>query len=68
VNRHTTPLLEGTPLKTTVPTLLTVALAYEVFPPLSHFSVLLPAALMAAALARDFMLWWAPKNERSHHD
>ncbi len=46
-----------TPLRTTVPTLLTIALAFEVFPPLSHFSILLPLALIAAALARDFMLW-----------
>lgn len=53
---------DDTPLRTTVPTLLTVALAYEVFQPLSHFSVLLPAALILAALARDFMLWWDPHN------
>ncbi len=52
-----------TPLRTTIPTMLTVALAYEVFPPLSHFSVLLPIALILAALARDFMLWWDPHHE-----
>lgn len=51
------------PLRTTVPTLLTIALAYEVFPPISHFSILLPLALIVAALARDMMLWWYPEHE-----
>ena len=46
-----------TPLRTTVPTLLVVALAYEILPPLSHFSLLLPAALILAALARDVMIF-----------
>ncbi|SFU20415.1 hypothetical protein [Sedimentitalea nanhaiensis] len=46
-----------TPLRTTVPTMLMIALAFEVFPPLSHFSILLPLALIAAALGRDYMLW-----------
>ena len=46
-----------TPLRTTIPTLLVVALAYELFPPISHFSVLLPIALILGALARDLMLW-----------
>ena len=46
-----------TPLRTTVPTLLVVALAYEILPPLSHFSLLLPAALILAALARDLMIF-----------
>jgi hypothetical protein len=54
---------EGTPLKTTVPTLLMIAFAYEIFPPLSHFSILLPLALIATALARDLMLWFEPKKE-----
>ena len=56
------------PLKTTVPTLLAIALAYEVFPPLGHFSILLPLALIAAALARDMMLWWTPDREGHSHD
>jgi len=55
------------PLKTTVPTLLVIALAYEVFPPLDHFSILLPLALIATALARDMMLWWNPEREEEHH-
>ena|GEM_PF-5042490 len=47
---------EGTPLKTTIPMLLLIAFAYEIFPPLSHFSILLPLALIATALARDHRL------------
>ncbi len=54
---------EGTPLKTTIPTLLMIAFAYEIFPPLSHFSILLPLALIATALARDLMLWFEPRKE-----
>lgn len=46
-----------TPMRTTVPTMLMVALAFEVFPPLSHFSILLPLALIAAALSRDYVIW-----------
>ena len=56
---------EGTPLKTTVPTLLMIAFAYEIFPPLSHFSILLPLALIATALARDLMLWFEPMKEHT---
>lgn len=56
---------EGTPLKTTVPMLLMIAFAYEIFPPLSHFSVLLPLALIATALARDLMLWFEPMKEHT---
>ena len=56
---------EGTPLKTTVPMLLMIAFAYEIFPPLSHFSILLPVALIATALARDLMLWFEPRKEHA---
>lgn len=56
---------EGTPLKATIPTLLMIAFAYEIFPPLSHFSILLPLALIAAALARDLMLWFEPRKEHT---
>lgn len=56
---------EGTPLQTTIPTLLMVAFAYEIFPPLSHFSILLPLALIATALARDLMLWFEPMKEHT---
>lgn len=53
---------KGTPLRTTIPMMLTVALAYEIMPALSHFSILLPAALILTAIARDFMLWWRPED------
>ena len=54
---------KGTPLRTTVPTMLTVAMAYEIMPALDHFSILLPAALIITAIARDFMLWWRPGHD-----
>lgn len=56
---------EGTPLQTTIPMLLMIAFAYEIFPPLSHFSMLLPLALIATALARDLMLWFEPQKEHT---
>ncbi|UWQ93893.1 hypothetical protein K3727_22840 (plasmid) [Rhodobacteraceae bacterium M382] len=65
-DQHAEHKSEMTPLKTTIPTLLTVALAYEVLPPLSHFSVLLPLALISAALARDLMVWLKPEHEHAH--
>lgn len=62
-DRHAEEKAEETPLRTTIPTLLTVALAYEIFPPLSHFNILLPTALILAAIGRDFMLWWNPRRQ-----
>lgn len=62
-DRHVEHRTAGTPLRTTIPVMLTVALAYELMPALSHFSILLPAALIATAVARDFMLWWKPGFE-----
>nr|WP_319383698.1 hypothetical protein [uncultured Roseibium sp.] len=53
---------KGTPLRTTIPTMLTVALAYEIMPALDHFSILLPAALIMTAIARDVMLWLRPEE------
>ena len=61
-DRHTEHRASTTPLRTTIPTMLTVALAYEMMPALSHFSVLLPTALLLTAVARDFMLWWTPSQ------
>jgi sorbitol-specific phosphotransferase system component IIC len=61
-DRFTEHRSRSTPLKTTVPTLLVIALAYEVLPPLGHFSFLLPLALIATALARDLMLWFDPDH------
>lgn len=62
-DRYTEHKSIGTPLRTTIPMMLTVALAYELMPALSHFSILLPAALILTAIARDFMLWWRPAKE-----
>ncbi|AXI47581.1 hypothetical protein C1J03_17150 [Sulfitobacter sp. SK012] len=61
-DRHVEHRNSGSPLRTTIPMMLTVALAYELMPALSHFSMLLPAALILTAVARDFMLWWHPEN------
>ncbi|MAZ21562.1 hypothetical protein [Roseovarius sp.] len=43
----------GTPLAKTIPTLLTIALLYEVFP-LGHFSILLPLSAILVALMADW--------------
>lgn len=48
---------EGTPLRTTIPTMLTVGLAYDLLPPLDGVNILLPLSLIAAAVARDAVLW-----------
>ena len=45
---------EGTPLAKTIPTLLTIALLYEVFP-LGHFSMLLPLTAILIAVMADWM-------------
>lgn len=55
---------EGTPLRTTIPTLLTIGLAYDLMPPLHGISVLLPLALIAAAVARDSALWKTETRRR----
>lgn len=43
----------GTPLAKTIPTLLTIALLYEIFP-LNHFNILLPIAAILIALMADW--------------
>ncbi len=43
----------GTPLAKTIPTLLTIALLYEIFP-LGHFSLLLPLTAILIALMADW--------------
>lgn len=45
---------EGTPLAKTIPTLLTIALLYEIFP-LDHFHVLLPLSAILLAVMADWM-------------
>ncbi len=42
----------STPLAKTIPTMLTIALLYEVFP-LGHFNILLPLAAILVALMAD---------------
>ncbi|WP_297781014.1 hypothetical protein [uncultured Roseovarius sp.] len=49
----------GTPLAKTIPTMLTVALLYEIFP-LGHFNILLPISAILIALMAD----WARFNLR----
>lgn len=44
---------KGTPLAKTIPTLLTIALIYEVFP-VDHFSLLLPLSAILIALMVDW--------------
>lgn len=51
---------EITPLRTTIPTMLTVGLAYDLIPPLADVSFLLPLTLIVAALALDIALWMKP--------
>lgn len=48
---------EGSPLRTTIPTMLTVGLAYDLLPPLEGVNFLLPLSLIAAAATRDVVLW-----------
>lgn len=47
---------KGTPLAKTIPTLLAIALLYEVFP-LDHFHVLLPLSAVLVALLADLSSW-----------
>lgn len=44
---------KGTPLAKTIPTLLFIALLYEIFP-LDHFHILLPLSAILIALASDW--------------
>lgn len=44
---------QGTPLAKTIPTLLLIALVYEIFP-LGHFSLLLPLSAILVALMADW--------------
>lgn len=62
-DRFTEHRAARTPLRTTIPMMLTIALAFEILPGLGHFSILLPTALLLTAVARDFMLWWSPAQE-----
>ena len=50
-----------TPLRTTIPTMLVVGLAYDLVPPLQDISPLLPLTLIFAAFAYDVVLWMKPE-------
>lgn len=49
----------GTPLAKTIPTLLAIALLYEIFP-LEHFHVLLPVSAVLLALSADWARFHVP--------
>ncbi len=55
---------EGSPLRTTIPTMLTVGLAYDLLPPLEGVNFLLPLSLIVAAAARDAVLWMNQPRRR----
>lgn len=50
---------KGTPLAKTIPTLLTIALLYEIFP-LEHFHVFLPLTAVLLALMADWSRFHLP--------
>lgn len=50
---------KGTPLAKTIPTLLAIALLYEIFP-LEHFHVLLPISAVLLALMADWTRFHVP--------
>lgn len=52
---------QSTPLAKTIPTLLLVALLYEIFP-LDHFSILLPASAILIAVFADWTRHKAENN------
>lgn len=54
-----------TPLSTTIPTMLTVGLAYDLLPPLESVNVLIPLSLLLAAFARDIFLWTRKRERHS---
>jgi hypothetical protein len=49
-----------TPIRTTIPTMLVIGLAYDLVPPLRDVSALLPLTLIFAAFAYDVVLWMKP--------
>jgi len=54
---------KGTPLAKTIPTMLAIALLYEIFP-LGHFNILLPIAAILIALMADWSHYrFGPKEE-----
>ncbi|MEM7742337.1 MAG: hypothetical protein AAF409_01395 [Pseudomonadota bacterium] len=60
---------KGTPLSKTIPTLLAIALLYEIFP-LEHFSLLLPLTAILIALMMDWSRYafGRERGEDAHGD
>ncbi|WP_424928574.1 hypothetical protein [Amaricoccus tamworthensis] len=52
---------KGTPLAKTIPTMLAIALLYEVFP-LDHFNILLPLSAILLALMADWSRFHLLRN------
>jgi len=52
---------KATLFSTTIPTLLTIALLYELFP-LDHFSILLPISAALLAVTRDIMKFLSKRS------
>lgn len=55
---------KGTPLAKTIPTLLTIALLYELFP-LGHFNILLPLSAILIALMADWSRFNLKREDQS---
>lgn len=55
----------GTPLARTIPTLLLIALLYEIFP-LGHFNILLPISAILIALMADWSRFHLTEATRHH--
>ncbi|WP_050927865.1 hypothetical protein [Aestuariivita boseongensis] len=55
---------KGTPLAKTIPTMLTIALLYEIFP-LGHFNILLPISAILIALMADWSRFNLGKQDQA---
>lgn len=58
---------QGTPLAKTIPTMLTIALLYEVFP-LGHFNILLPLSAILLALMADWSRFHSLGGNQTEHE
>ncbi len=57
---------KGTPLAKTIPTMLTIALLYEIFP-LGHFNILLPISAILIALMADWSRFHTLGGNQTEH-
>lgn len=58
---------QGTPLAKTIPTMLTIALLYEIFP-LGHFNILLPLSAILIAVMADWSRFNLPRRKTEVRD